>query len=215
MYGALVNVLLHAVDDSQDEPLEIEEGQVEVQILPVLEHIEKTSRAGDLYARVVEMPFHGVHDQVSAQQLVLDESVAVQLEQVVERVEQEQGPVVQEALERGVQSGLARLGRDAVRRYGRATRRYRVVARETAEKVEATRPIVEEHEARDARAHRLDRVETHARIVVVLVGQVVVQPLFYVVDLVLVFEDRRARQVRARDVKRAQVGQVVRQLGQH
>ena len=93
-HRALVHVLLEADEDGLDQAPQVERRQLAVVLLPVLEHVEERRRAADLNARVVRVSLHHAHDQVAAEQRVADELVPVQLEQVVERVDQERLPVV-------------------------------------------------------------------------------------------------------------------------
>ena len=163
-------MLFHAINNRQNEPLQVERRQLNVLLLTILEHIEETGRSGDLYPRIVQMPLHSVHNQMPTPQLVLDRLVPIELEEMIECVEEEERPVVEEALERGVEIGFGRLGSDARGWYRCRARSYRVVAAEAPQEVQPLVLVVEEHESRDARRDRLDRVQFHSGVVVVLVG---------------------------------------------
>lgn len=78
-YSTLINMLFHAINNSQNEPLQVERRQLNVLLLAIFEHIEETGRSGDLYPRVVEMPLHSVHNQMSTPQLILDRLVPIEL----------------------------------------------------------------------------------------------------------------------------------------
>lgn len=134
-YSTLINMLFHAINNGQNEPLQVERRQLNVLLLTILENIEETGRSGDLYPRIVQMSLHSVHDQMSTPQLVLDRFVPIELEQMIESVEEEERPVVEETLERRVEIGLGRLGCDARGWYRGRACSYRVVAAEAAQEV--------------------------------------------------------------------------------